>query len=90
VFPIIFNNKFERKSDINMDELIDYASNFDEVILALSATIEGSLTANFVDESLSPITKVSHLANGVPVGSNIEYIDQLTFKHAFKNRKESE
>ncbi len=90
VFPIIFNNKFERTQDFDLSELIKYTSQFDEVIIALSATIEGTLTSNFLDEQLSSTTKVSHLANGVPVGSNIEYIDKLTFNHAFKNRKESE
>lgn len=89
VFPIIFNNKFERISNFDISDLIEYAKQFDEIIIALSATIEGTLTANFLDDSLSKLTKVSHLANGVPVGASIEYIDKLTFKHAFQNRKES-
>ncbi|MGL5204769.1 MAG: toprim domain-containing protein [Metamycoplasmataceae bacterium] len=87
VFPLIFNNKFEKINDSDISELIEYAKNFDEIIIALSATIEGGLTANFLDKNLSNITKVSHLANGVPVGASIEYIDKLTFKHAFQNRK---
>lgn len=87
VFPIIFNNKFERIGNIDISKLQEYVLQFDEVIIALSATIEGTLTANFLDENLSKIIKVSHLANGVPVGASIEYIDKLTFQHAFKNRK---
>lgn len=90
VFPIIFNNKFERIANFDISELKKYATKFDEIVLALSATIEGTLTGNFLDENLSKITKVSHLANGVPVGASIEYIDKLTFQHAFKNRKASE
>ncbi|MGL5205869.1 MAG: toprim domain-containing protein [Metamycoplasmataceae bacterium] len=90
VFPIIFNNKFEQINDFNISELTEYAKQFDEIIIALSATIEGTLTANFLDKNLSNITKVSHLANGVPVGASIEYIDKLTFKHAFQNRKGSQ
>ena len=89
VFPIIFNNKFERIHNVDIQELKEYITKFDEVIIALSATIEGTLTANFLDDNLSKITKISHLANGVPVGASIEYIDKLTFSHAFKNRKES-
>ncbi|MGL6124986.1 MAG: toprim domain-containing protein [Metamycoplasmataceae bacterium] len=90
VFPIIFNSKFERTRDLDISKLVEYAKEFDEVIIALSANIEGALTANFIDENLSKSTKVSHLANGVPVGASIEYIDKLTFKHAFQNRKESQ
>ncbi|MGL5591739.1 MAG: toprim domain-containing protein [Metamycoplasmataceae bacterium] len=90
VFPIIFNNKFEKINDLDISQLTEYAKEFDEIIIALSATIEGTLTANFLDKNLSVITKVSHLANGVPVGASIEYIDKLTFKHAFQNRKGSE
>lgn len=90
VFPIIFNNKFEKINNFNILKLLNYSSKFNEVIVALSATIEGTLTANFIDEQLSNSVKVSHLANGVPVGASIEYIDKLTFTHAFKNRKECE
>lgn len=90
VFPIIFNNKFEKINNFNISKLLNYSSKFNEVIVALSATIEGTLTANFIDEQLSNSVKVSHLANGVPVGASIEYIDKLTFTHAFKNRKECE
>ncbi len=90
VFPIIFNNKFERINNFDITELKEYCLKFDEVVIALSSTIEGTLTANFLDDNLSQITKISHLANGVPIGSSIEYIDKLTFSHSFKNRKESD
>ncbi len=90
VFPILFNNKFEKHVNFDISNLLEYSSNFDEIIIALSATIEGILTANFIDEQLSSKVKVSHLANGVPVGASIEYIDKLTFQYALKNRKESE
>lgn len=89
VFPIIFNNDFSRKKDINIDKIQKYCLDFNEIIVALSATIEGTLTANFLNENLSKIRKVSHLANGVPVGASIEYIDKLTFLQALKNRKEA-
>ncbi|MDK2819411.1 MAG: toprim domain-containing protein [Mycoplasmataceae bacterium] len=89
VFPILFNNDFSRKMDIDISKLQKYCLNFKEVVIALSATIEGTLTANFLNENLSEITKVSHLANGVPVGATIEYIDKLTFLQALKNRKEA-
>lgn len=90
VFPILFNNKFEKNKEFDISNLSKYSLNFDEVIIALSANVEGALTANFIDEALSPNIKVSHLANGIPVGASIEYIDKLTFNYAFKNRKESE
>ena len=59
-----------------------------EVILATSATIEGQTTAHYIQDSLKNTkVKVSKLAQGVPVGGEIEFLDDGTLFSAFKNRR---
>ena len=58
-----------------------------EVILATSATIEGQTTAHYIQDSLKDIkVKISKLAQGLPVGGEIEFLDDGTLFSAFKNR----
>ncbi len=58
-----------------------------EVILATSATIEGQTTAHYIQDSLKETkVKVSKLAQGLPVGGEIEFLDDGTLFSAFKNR----
>tara|TARA_B100001123_G_C15252299_1_gene1003247 strand:- start:146 stop:751 length:606 start_codon:yes stop_codon:yes gene_type:complete len=58
-----------------------------EVIIATSATIEGQTTAHYIQDSLKNIkVKISKLAQGVPVGGEIEFLDDGTLFSAFKNR----
>tara|TARA_Y100000590_G_scaffold114288_1_gene130212 strand:- start:549 stop:1154 length:606 start_codon:yes stop_codon:yes gene_type:complete len=58
-----------------------------EVILATSATIEGQTTAHYIQDSLKGTkVKVSKLAQGLPVGGEIEFLDDGTLFSAFKNR----
>ena len=58
-----------------------------EVILATSATIEGQTTAHYIQDSLKDTNvKISKLAQGVPVGGEIEFLDDGTLFSAFKNR----
>jgi recombination protein RecR len=58
-----------------------------EVILATSATIEGQTTAHYIQDSLKDTkVKISKLAQGVPVGGEIEFLDDGTLFSAFKNR----
>ena len=58
-----------------------------EVILATSATIEGQTTAHYIQDSLKDTkVKISKLAQGVPVGGEIEFLDDGTLVSAFKNR----
>ena len=58
-----------------------------EVILATSATIEGQTTAHYIQDSLKDIkVKISKLAQGLPVGGEIEFLDDGTLNSAFKNR----
>ncbi|MAW01870.1 MAG: recombination protein RecR [Candidatus Pelagibacter sp.] len=58
-----------------------------EVILAISATIEGQTTAHYIHDSLKSLNvKITKLAHGLPVGGEIEYLDDGTLFSAFKFR----
>ena len=58
-----------------------------EVILATSATIEGQTTAHYIQDSLKDTkVKISKLAQGLPIGGEIEFLDDGTLVSAFKNR----
>ena len=60
----------------------------DEVILALNATVEGQTTLHYVADLLSPYcAKISTLAHGVPVGGELDYLDDGTLHTAFKARR---
>ena len=72
-----------------IDSLIDRVkkNNINEVIIATSATIEGQTTAFYINDSLKSLgIKVTKLAHGLPVGSEIEYLDDGTLFSAFKYR----
>ena len=59
----------------------------EEVILATSATVEGQTTAHYIQDSLkNSNVKVTKLAQGLPVGGEIESLDDGTLFSAFKNR----
>lgn len=59
-----------------------------EVLLALNATVEGQSTAHYVTDRLAPTgVAVSRLAQGVPVGGELDYLDDGTLAAAFKSRR---
>ena len=65
-------------------------NNIDEVILATSATVEGQTTAFYIQDSLKNLNiKVSKLAQGLPVGGEIESLDDGTLISAFKGAENS-
>ncbi|MCD8525063.1 MAG: recombination mediator RecR [Gammaproteobacteria bacterium] len=60
----------------------------DEVILALSATIEGQTTSHYIASALRHLPiNITRLAHGLPMGSELEYTDGHTLTHAFMDRK---
>lgn len=73
--------------DLDIDGLEKRAKNYKEIVLALSPTLEGIVTANYL-QSLFKNIKVTQLAQGIPLGSAMEYVDELTLKAALDNRKE--
>ena len=61
----------------------------DEVILATSPTVEGEATALYLARLLKPLgVKVTRIAMGVPVGSDLEYADEITMTRAMEGRRE--
>lgn len=77
-------------ADIHFDRLIERASDgvVAEVILATNFTQEGEATAHYIAESLKAKgLKVSRLARGVPLGSELEYVDASTLAQALRERK---
>jgi recombination protein RecR len=58
----------------------------EEVILAMNATVEGQTTAHYLLDTLSGV-KVTRLAHGVPVGGELDYLDEGTLSAAFKARR---
>jgi recombination protein RecR len=61
-------------------------SGIDEVILAMNATVEGQTTAHYLMDLLGDM-KVTRLAHGVPVGGELDYLDEGTLSAAFKARR---
>jgi recombination protein RecR len=61
-------------------------SGVDEVILAMNATVEGQTTAHYLMDHLTNV-KVTRLAHGVPVGGELDYLDEGTLNAAFKARR---
>ena len=58
------------------------------MILALDATVEGQTTAHYIADALADAgVKVSHLAHGMPVGGELEYLDEGTIAAAFRARR---
>ena len=79
----------QRKEDLLINSLVErvFRDNIEEVIIATSATVEGQTTAYYIQDSLKKTnTKVTRLAQGVPVGGEIESLDDGTLYSAFKNR----
>ena len=78
-----------RKEDLLIDSLVERVkkNKIQEVIIATSATVEGQTTAYYIEDSLKKTNvKVSRLAQGLPVGGEIENLDDGTLFSAFKNR----
>ena len=79
-----------KKEDLLINSLVSRVKNekIEEVIIATSATVEGQTTAYYIQDSLKEANvKVSKLAQGLPVGGEIENLDDGTLISAFKNRK---
>ena len=79
----------QRKEDLLINSLVERVirENIEEVILATSATVEGQTTAYYIQDSLKETSaKITKLAQGLPVGGEIESLDDGTLYSAFKNR----
>ena len=78
-----------RPEHLNLDRLVARASgpSVSEIILALNATVDGQTTAHYVTELLAHLpVKVTKLAHGVPVGGELDYLDEGTLAAALRQR----
>lgn len=76
--------------DIRLKELIQrLQGDVDEVIIATNSSLEGETTAMYISKLIKPTgIKVSRIASGVPVGGDLEYIDEVTLLRALEGRVE--
>lgn len=77
--------------ELNIDKLLKRIDDegINEIILAISSNIEGETTTLFLTSLLNEKdVRVSKIAQGIPVGSNLEYFDQLTLERAIEDRRE--
>ena len=79
------------EDDLKIRELVERVrpGGVEEVIIATNATVEGEATANLVRTRLRPSgVKVTRLAQGLPIGSDLEYADDYTLSRALEGRRE--
>lgn len=77
-------------NDLNIDSLIkrvEQESDIQEIILALSPTMEGDTTAFYLQKRLKPFNKkISTIARGIPIGGDLEYADEVTLGRSITSR----
>ena len=76
--------------DIKLKELMQrLQKDVDEVIIATNSSLEGETTAMYISKLIKPTgIKVTRIASGVPVGGDLEYIDEVTLLRALEGRRE--
>ena len=77
--------------DIRIKELLEriQKEDIEEIILATNPNVEGEATAMYISRLIKPLgIKVTRIANGVPVGGDLEYIDDVTLSRALEGRRE--
>jgi recombination protein RecR len=78
-----------RPEHLNLDRLVARASapGVSEILLALNATVDGQTTAHYITELLAHLpVRVTRLAHGVPVGGELDYLDEGTLSAAIRQR----
>lgn len=76
-------------NDIRIKELVARVDRFKEVIIATNPDVEGDVTANYIAKLLKPLgVKVTRLATGIQMGSDLQYADEVTLTKALEDRKE--
>ncbi len=87
---ILFGRHRERLLQIQpLVERVD-RDGISEVILALTPSVEGDTTSLYLARLLKPFTQVSRIAYGLPVGSELEYADEVTLARALEGRRRME
>ena len=75
---------------LNIQPLVQRASqpHIQEVIMAISPSVEGETTTLYIGQLLKPFTKVTRIAFGLPMGGDLEYADEVTLARALEGRRE--
>ena len=79
-----------RPEDLGIDKLVSRvaAGGIDEVVLAMNATLEGQTTAHYLAERLERFpVRITQLAHGLPVGGELDYLDEGTLAQAMRARR---
>lgn len=75
--------------DLSIAPLLGRAREFSEIVLAVNATVEGQTTAHYITDRLAGSgVRVTRLAHGVPVGGELDYLDEGTLSQALRARTE--
>jgi len=75
--------------DLKIKGLLERLGEVEEVILATNPTVEGEATALYLARLLKPLgVRVTRIAMGIPVGSDLEYADEVTMTRAMENRRD--
>ena len=86
---LISSTKGIYPDDINFQKLLDRLNNVEEVIIALTSSMDGEMTSLYISKLLEDKgIKVTRLASGLPMGGSLDYADELTIISALNNRKE--
>jgi recombination protein RecR len=75
--------------DLSIGALVARAGDYREIVLAVNATVEGQTSAHYITDRLQGLgVKVTRLAHGVPIGGELDYLDEGTLSQALKARTE--
>lgn len=77
--------------NLKIKELLDRVrtNQVEEIIVATNSTVEGEATAMYIGRLMKPLgVKVTRIAHGIPVGGNLEYVDEITLSKALEGRRE--
>ena len=90
ISPMLGIGPGDGPSDIRLKELMHrLEKDVDEVIIATNSSLEGETTAMYISKLIKPTgIKVTRIASGVPVGGDLEYIDEVTLLRALEGRVE--
>ncbi|RUT28208.1 recombination protein RecR [Arsenicitalea aurantiaca] len=73
--------------DLTIEQLLGRAAGFSEIVLAVNATVEGQTTAHYITDRLAGSgVRITRLAHGVPVGGELDYLDEGTLSQALRAR----
>ena len=75
--------------DLHVKELLGRIDGIEEVIVATNPSIEGEATAIYLSNLLKPLgKKITRIARGIPAGSDLEFVDEVTLLRAFEGRRD--